>query len=101
MQKSVLVVVDYFKAVPKYKTKLLRHTKLMVGSRWLAVPQLAWVSQSRAQAHDEHDDCRIGDLVRVADSRYAGGCCASQALWPPAARPEAAHAGRSAGTRRT
>lgn len=37
MQKSVLVIINRFKEIPKYKTRLKRHTKLMVSLRTLPV----------------------------------------------------------------
>ncbi|KAK9809837.1 hypothetical protein WJX72_000103 [[Myrmecia] bisecta] len=49
MQKSVLIAVDRLKAIPKYKRTVMRQTKLM--------------------AHDEKDECNIGDTVRINSCR--------------------------------
>ena len=45
MMKSVLVAIDRNKKIPKYRTVVKRTTKLM--------------------AHDEHDECKVGDTVRI------------------------------------
>lgn len=49
MQKTVVVAVDYLKPHPLYR-KIIRKT-------------------SKFHAHDETDECRVGDLVRIAESR--------------------------------
>ena len=51
MQKSIMVAVERWMVLPKYKFRMKRHSKIM--------------------AHDEHDDCRVGDLVRIEMSRRA------------------------------
>lgn len=45
MDKSVLVAIDRVKKIAKYKTHVKRTTKLM--------------------AHDEHDECNVGDTVKI------------------------------------
>jgi len=51
MQKSIMVAVERWMVLPKYNFRMKRHSKIM--------------------AHDEHDDCRVGDLVRIEMSRRA------------------------------
>ena len=72
MQKSVLVAIDRFVKHTKYNRLLKRTTKLMV-SGWSSVGTLfssllfltACDPVSLKQAHDEKDDCNIGDKVRI------------------------------------
>lgn len=45
MDKSVLVAIDRFKKITKYRTSVKRTTKLM--------------------AHDENDECKVGDTVKI------------------------------------
>ena len=47
--KSILVAIDRWQWLPKYKTEWKRTTKLM--------------------AHDEKNECRVGDIVQVESSR--------------------------------
>ena len=47
--KSILVAIDRWVILPKYKVEQKRTTKLM--------------------AHDERNECRVGDLVQVESSR--------------------------------
>ena len=47
--KSILVAIDRWRWIPKYKKEIRRTTKLM--------------------AHDEDNECRLGDLVQVESSR--------------------------------
>ncbi|CAL8467078.1 g6614 [Coccomyxa elongata] len=47
--KTILVAVDRWMVVPKYKKKIKRTSKFM--------------------AHDENNDCRMGDIVRIHISR--------------------------------
>ncbi len=47
--KSILVAIDRWRWIPKYKKEIKRTTKLM--------------------AHDEDNECRLGDLVQVESSR--------------------------------
>ncbi len=54
MQKSIMVAVERWMVLPKYNFRMKRHSKIM--------------------AHDEHDDCRVGDLVRIEMSRRAPAC---------------------------
>lgn len=49
MQKTVVVAVDYLKPHPLYR-KIIRKT-------------------SKFHAHDEEDTCRVGDLVRIEETR--------------------------------
>lgn len=49
MDKTVVVTVDYLKAHPLYR-KIIRKT-------------------NRFHAHDEHNECRIGDTVRIVETR--------------------------------
>lgn len=49
MQKTVVVAVDYLKPHPLYR-KIIRKT-------------------SKFHAHDETDECKVGDLVRIVESR--------------------------------
>jgi small subunit ribosomal protein S17 len=49
MDKTVVVAVDYFRRHPLYK-KTVRRT-------------------SKFKAHDEHNMCRIGDLVLIEETR--------------------------------
>ncbi len=49
--KTILVAVDRWMVVPKYKKRLRRTSKFM--------------------AHDENNDCRMGDVVRILISRRA------------------------------
>jgi len=46
MQKSVTVTVPYYQYYPKIQKYIRRHRKFM--------------------AHDEHDECRVGDLVEIS-----------------------------------
>ncbi len=48
--KTILVAVDRWMIVPKYKKKIKRTSKFM--------------------AHDEKNECRMGDIVRIHISRY-------------------------------
>lgn len=45
MDKSILVAIDRVKKITKYKTHVKRTTKIM--------------------AHDEHDECNVGDTVKI------------------------------------
>lgn len=47
--KSILVAIDRWQWLPKFKKEIKRTTKLM--------------------AHDENNECRVGDLVQVESSR--------------------------------
>lgn len=47
--KSILVAIDRWQWLPKYKKEWKRTTKLM--------------------AHDEKNECRLGDIVQVESSR--------------------------------
>ena len=47
--KSILVAIDRWQWLPKYKKEWKRTTKLM--------------------AHDERNECRVGDIVQVESSR--------------------------------
>ncbi|MGH7922303.1 MAG: 30S ribosomal protein S17 [Candidatus Dormibacteraceae bacterium] len=49
MQKTVVVAIEERKSHPLYK-KVIRH-------------------QERLKAHDEEDECRIGDLVRLMETK--------------------------------
>lgn len=49
MEKTVVVAVDYLKPHPLYR-KIIRKTK-------------------KFHAHDEENSCRIGDTVRIEESR--------------------------------
>ena len=49
MQKTVVVAVDYLKPHPLYR-KIIRRT-------------------SKFHAHDERDECRMGDMVRIGETR--------------------------------
>ena len=49
MQKTVVVAVDYLKPHPLYR-KIIRRT-------------------SKFHAHDERDECRMGDTVRIGETR--------------------------------
>jgi small subunit ribosomal protein S17 len=49
MDKTVVVVVDYLKPHPLYR-KIIRKT-------------------SKFHAHDASNDCRIGDTVRIGETR--------------------------------
>lgn len=60
MQKSIMVAVERWITVPKYKFRMKRHSKIM--------------------AHDENNDCHIGDLVRIQMSRCAARLSCSSAL---------------------
>ena len=48
--KSILVAIDRWQWLAKYKKEIKRTTKLM--------------------AHDENNECRVGDLVQVQSSRW-------------------------------
>ena len=48
--KSILVAIDRWQWLAKYKKEIKRTTKLM--------------------AHDEDNECRVGDLVQVQSSRW-------------------------------
>ena len=58
MQKSIMVAVERWMVLPKYNFRMKRHSKIM--------------------AHDENDDCRVGDLVRIEMSRRAPACYRTQ-----------------------
>jgi small subunit ribosomal protein S17 len=49
MDKTVVVAVDYLKPHPLYR-KIIRRT-------------------SKFHAHDASNDCRIGDMVRISETR--------------------------------
>jgi small subunit ribosomal protein S17 len=49
MEKTVVVAVDYLKPHPLYR-KTIRKT-------------------NRFHAHDEQNECRIGDVVRIGETR--------------------------------
>ena len=49
MDKTVVVAVDYLKPHPLYR-KIIRRT-------------------SKFHAHDASNDCRIGDMVRIGETR--------------------------------
>jgi small subunit ribosomal protein S17 len=49
MDKTVVVSVDYVRRHPIYNKRITRTSKFM--------------------AHDEENDCREGDLVRIEESR--------------------------------
>jgi len=49
MDKTVVVVVDYLKPHPLYR-KIIRKT-------------------SKFHAHDENNQCHIGDMVRIGETR--------------------------------
>ena len=49
MDKTVVIAVDYLKPHPLYR-KIIRKT-------------------SKFHAHDENNECRIGDVVRIEESR--------------------------------
>jgi small subunit ribosomal protein S17 len=49
MQKTVVVAVDYLKPHPLYR-KIIRRT-------------------SKFHVHDERDECRMGDTVRIGETR--------------------------------
>jgi small subunit ribosomal protein S17 len=49
MQKTVVVAVDYLKPHPLYR-KIIRKT-------------------SKFHAHDEENTCKVGDVVRIQESR--------------------------------
>lgn len=49
MEKTVVVAVDYLKPHPLYR-KIIRKT-------------------SKFHAHDEENTCRVGDLVRIEETR--------------------------------
>jgi len=49
MQKTVVVTVDYPRRHPLYNKVMTR--------------------TSRFKAHDEHNSCKIGDIVRIEESR--------------------------------
>ncbi len=49
MDKTVVVEIERFRRHPLYK-KLIRKIK-------------------RVKAHDEHNECRVGDIVRIISSR--------------------------------
>ena len=64
--KSILVAIDRWRWLAKYKKEIKRTTKLM--------------------AHDENNECRVGDLVQVQSSRWdlqaAHICCfGTPMLW--------------------
>jgi len=99
MQKSVLVAIDRLVKHKKYDRTLRRSTKLMVGlavarfvlravqamlpvsvclessvftllQRCIRLPlSLPWTCPTTMQAHDEGDDCGIGDTVRIRGCR--------------------------------
>ena len=49
MDKTVVVAVESFKSHPLYKKTIRRHVKL--------------------KAHDENKSCRLGDLVRIEETK--------------------------------
>lgn len=49
MEKSIVVKVEYLVSHPLYKKRIKKSTKFM--------------------AHDEKDTCRIGDKVKIAETR--------------------------------
>jgi small subunit ribosomal protein S17 len=49
MEKTVVVAVDYVRTHPLYKKRITRTSKFY--------------------AHDENDDCKAGDLVRIEEIR--------------------------------
>jgi small subunit ribosomal protein S17 len=49
MDKSVVVAVDYVRRHPLYHKRITRTSKFM--------------------AHDERNECRMGDLVRIEETR--------------------------------
>jgi len=49
MDKTVVVAVDYLKPHPLYR-KIIRRTK-------------------KFHAHDEHNECKVGDTVRIEETR--------------------------------
>lgn len=49
MDKTVVVAVDYLKPHPLYR-KIIRKT-------------------SKFHAHDEHNECKVGDIVRIEETR--------------------------------
>jgi small subunit ribosomal protein S17 len=49
MDKTVVVAVDYLKPHPLYR-KVIRRTK-------------------KFHAHDEHNECKVGDTVRIEETR--------------------------------
>jgi len=49
MDKTVVVAVNTLKRFPKYRKTITRETKYM--------------------AHDEKNECRIGDVVRIVETR--------------------------------
>lgn len=49
MQKTVVVAVDYQRRHPIYRKSMTR--------------------TSRFKAHDENNECRVGDIVRIEESR--------------------------------
>jgi small subunit ribosomal protein S17 len=49
MEKTVVVAVDYLKPHPLYR-KIIRKT-------------------SKFHAHDEQNNCKIGDVVRIGETR--------------------------------
>jgi small subunit ribosomal protein S17 len=49
MEKTVVVKVDYLKPHPLYR-KIIRKTH-------------------KFHAHDEHNECQIGDIVRIEETR--------------------------------
>ena len=54
MNKSMIVAVDRWMILPKYGFRVKR--------------------QSRIMAHDEENECVIGDIVRIEVSRHASLC---------------------------
>lgn len=54
MHKSIMVAVERWMILPKYNFRMKRHSKIM--------------------AHDENNECHIGDLVRIETSRSVAGC---------------------------
>jgi small subunit ribosomal protein S17 len=49
MEKTVVVSVDYLRPHPLYR-KIIRKT-------------------SKFHAHDEHNSCKVGDVVRIGETR--------------------------------
>lgn len=90
MKNSILVAVDRWHMHSKYKLKVKRTSKLMVGQRsWLCrccrLCRAAWPAFNtqgaasrfavheciwpRAQAHDEGNECNVGDRVKISSCR--------------------------------
>ena len=70
--KSILVAIDRWRWIPKYKKEIKRTTKLM--------------------AHDENNECRLGDLVQVESSRCELQPEAGPVRWSGPLRKGSSHA---------